>query len=77
MGEAEAVLLALAGAELDERDAARKGLAEAAQLAELFGNAGGAARAWRAVEALAKVDGMAEVATLARERATRPKGNTS
>jgi len=67
-GEAETVLLAAASVELNDRDAARRGFVEVAQLAELRGNTSGAARAWEFVRALAQADGMNEVARIASAR---------
>ncbi|UQA59973.1 hypothetical protein [Polyangium aurulentum] len=65
------ILIAVAGVELaaGNREAACKGFMGAAQLAEQVGDASGAARAWRAVEALAMLDGLEELAALAREKA--------
>jgi hypothetical protein len=68
----DGLLLAAAGAELAEgnRDGARTGYVAAARFAERTGNTSGAARAWRAVGALAKQDGLNEAARIAFARAS-------
>ncbi|MDC0740848.1 hypothetical protein [Polyangium mundeleinium] len=64
-GEAEAVMFALAGADLaaGDRDAARRGFVGAAQLR-------GNGDAWQAVAKLAAVDGLDDVARVAEEKVT-------